>query len=166
MDIAFHIAVPLLLLMAAGAKKKHALALLPLAILPDIGRFFYMAKGLHSVIFILAAVGLLYAVNYVARAGKDGKTLAAIGAFYLFSHLLLDLGAHMALFYPFSHTTYALQARIILVNLMPTIVIGLETGLLSEMEQGMGGVLNEAGIGLLVMACAFILYKKMVKKNG
>ncbi|MAG21716.1 MAG: hypothetical protein CL943_00225 [Candidatus Diapherotrites archaeon] len=166
MDAALHLALPFIFLVLAGVNKKHALMLLPLAILPDLGRFLYIRKGFHSFFFIFAVLVALYLIVVAMKRKKHAKELLAIGAFYLFAHLLLDLGSFMALFYPFSGQTYALQARIVLVDLIPTLILGMEQGGLSELEQGIGGVLSEQGLGVLVLVGSIIVYLKYKGKEA
>ena len=165
MDVIFHLTIPLIIVSLAGANKKQAVALLPLAILPDIGRFFYLTRALHSFIFILAVLAVVFLLNYFVRKDKNRKSLMAISAFYLFSHLLLDLGSPMALFFPLSDITYTLKIGLILVNLVPTPVLSLELGRLSDLVQGQGRVITEPGLGILLMVFAFLLYLKISKKR-
>jgi hypothetical protein len=161
MDLVLHAVVPLLFLLAAGTNKKHALALLPLSLLPDVGRFFYLMKGFHSLFFILLALGCIYLLNYAARKGREAKGIVGISAFYLFSHLLLDLGGYMALFFPLSGITYAVQARVELANFVPRVVLGISTGGLGELEQGIGTVVSEPGVGIMLLIAAAIAYLKI-----
>ncbi len=166
MDAIFHVMVPLLFLLLVGTNKKRVLALLPLGILPDLGRFFYIRKGLHSFFFVFLVLMVIYLLNHATRKGREMKSVIAIAAFYLFSHLLLDLGAYMALFYPFSDTTYALQARIVLVDLFPRLVLGVSSGGLGELEQGIGGILSEPGLGILLMVVMVVAYFKIKRKEA
>lgn len=171
MDIVFHLTVPFLLLLALGANKRHAIALLPLTVLPDLGRFVLLRKGLHSIFFVLLIIGILTALTYALKKQSHVKSVAMISSFYLLSHLLLDLGGFMALLYPLSTETFALHVKVVLVNLLPVFLLSIETGGLTELEQGSGIVLSEQGFGMLILTATALAYiakkqnKERVKKN-
>ncbi len=90
MDFLFHLLIPYALLRLAGFDRRHLLALLPIAVLPDLDRFAWARHGPgHS---ILVGLALVLAIWLLTRKRPDSRRITFISAFYFFSHLALDLG--------------------------------------------------------------------------
>lgn len=99
MDPATHLAIPLLILLAARMDPKLVVPLSFFAVFPDFDSLFGIHRQLFHNIFVTVLIPLAFLLY--ARARKPSLVLpTAIILFYLVSHVLLDLSG-VALLYPF-----------------------------------------------------------------
>jgi len=161
MDIAFHIVLPLLVLKLFKVESKWIYLLLPLTILMDLGRFVGLRKELNSIFFVLVALFLIY---IFVRRLQNRNLILGISAFYLFSHLLLDLGYYNPLFWPFIKTFYWIKAEIVLYGLLPVLNFSIETANALPMAPGtgenLGVVVSTLGFALLAILLLPVIIKK------
>lgn len=109
-----HLLVPPLVVLATRRVPPGvALALLPLALAPDLDFFLSPHRALLHSVFLPAALGAL-AWRWRER-GLEARALAAlVGAFYLASHGLLDLFAGGVVpFWPLSDRTFFLDVGLV-----------------------------------------------------
>ncbi|MCZ7402820.1 MAG: metal-dependent hydrolase [Candidatus Methanoperedens sp.] len=108
-DWAIHLIVPLLVLLIVVRKEEHKyiLLLLPFAILPDIDTFATQHRALLHNVFIPLVLVL------IGISLKKFRTIFFIAAFYVASHVFLDMfGGGVVLFYPFFNEMAYIDASI------------------------------------------------------
>lgn len=117
MDPVMHLLLPLMLLLVIGVDMRLAFLLAPLAILPDFDAFFGLHRALfHSFIPILV---IPIAVILYAKLSKPALLLPAlVAAFYLGSHMILDLSG-IAFLWPITDDMYFFE---------PTLTFTLQGG--------------------------------------
>ncbi|MEM2839819.1 MAG: metal-dependent hydrolase [Thermoplasmata archaeon] len=99
MDPATHLAIPLLVLLAARMNPRLVVPLSLFALFPDIDSLFGIHRQLFHNVFVTVLIPLAFLLY--ARARKPSLVLPiAIIMFYLVSHVILDLSG-VALLYPF-----------------------------------------------------------------
>ena len=156
MDLLFHILIPYLVLRLFGINHKFLLPLAFVAVLPDFGRFIGYYKESHSLVLVAAVTIVFYIIT---RRETWGKQLAAICAFYLLSHLLLDLGSTMGLFWPIDPTFYTPMIALKLVEGLPVLEIGLTTAA-AVVRPSIEYVLTPAAFGFFAaIAILFVVVK-------
>jgi len=126
--------VPLGLLALFGIRNKWVFWLLPLTVILDIGTPFNFRRGLHSIFVILAILAAIYAICRLKKI-PETKTILGISAFYLASHMFLDIGGPMALFWPFSPEAFTLTIQIAMKNLVPEFIFAINTVPIGSLEQ-------------------------------
>ncbi len=136
MDTITHLIIPFLVLLALRVDAKKAVLMLPFAVIIDIDIFI---PGVHRmllhnifVVIVIPAIILLYLDRY----HPEYKEYGLIAFFYLGSHLLLDLGEGMALFYPLSTDFFHIEAMLTSQywNSIPLPSIYLDYGITSASE--------------------------------
>lgn len=163
MDLVFHILVPLGLLALLGIRNKWIFLLLPLTIILDLGTFFDFRRGLHSIFALLLILAIIFLICKLKNS-KETKMVVGISAFYLVSHMFLDIGGPMALFWPFSLDAYILTIKIVIENLFPSFIFKIEVMPIGILEQRAGAIVTEAGFGLIFSLLALLIAKKILKK--
>lgn len=169
MDPTLHVLIPMLLLMALGYEHKRVLALVPLAVLPDLD----VAFGLwaHRIVFhnfIFIIIIPLLAFLYIRKRYPDKLYNVIIGWFYLGSHLILDLEEGFAFFWPFSFKAPYFYFEILTdtTYTLPRIFFNLDFGIAPSPPDyiGIGNILvPEAFLILLLTSISLILNRKKVK---
>lgn len=106
MEGLFHLIVPTLIALAVGFDRKKVLTLALLSILPDIDHALVYRALFHNVFFLVLVAAAVYAI-------KRDRELAVLAAFFIGSHLLLDLGGGIAMFYPVDDHYYSLKAAVV-----------------------------------------------------
>ena len=94
MEPVVHYFIPVAFILALGKiDRRTVLRYSPLALLPDLD-FFFGHAFLHSILMPIAISSIVYHLT-----GRN-RTAWVLSSYFLFSHLILDLG-FTALFYPF-----------------------------------------------------------------
>lgn len=150
-----------------GIRNKWAFLLLPLAVILDFGTVFGMRRGLHSIFIVFGILAIIYALCRIKKI-KETRMIIGISAFYLISHLFLDIGGPMSLFWPFITDAYKLTIQIVMQGIIPSLVITTETIAIESLEQSHGYLVSEAGFGLLFAFVIMFAAKKlgMIKNGG
>lgn len=115
MDLLFHLLLPVLVLLALRVRVRYALGLAPLALLPDLDGMSTMGHRiyLHNV-FVLALVALVaYLVARRIEGGKDARLVGLVAAFFLGSHLVLDLADPTGWLFPLTDRGFYLSAGLV-----------------------------------------------------
>jgi len=166
LDLLFHLLLPFLLLLLFGIRleKKQYLILAFFSILPDFDRFgFGTRRGFHSFFFIAI---VLLALFLLSQKKSHGKILLGLAAFGMLSHILLDFGGPIALFFPFDSTLYQTTLKLMIVNFFP--VLSFYTEAVASIPQGYGIVVSEQGFAILLLLAVLWIFKKpksIFKKN-
>ena len=129
MDLVFHYLIPLLILYFVGVRHKYLHLLAFLAWVPDLEKFIPgMGRAIfHNVFFVSIAVILIYVFLSLKKV-SDKVKITLLSAFFLLSHLVLDLGGPIKLFYPFIDKYFQLELVIELVGRkIPTIFFNIKT---------------------------------------
>jgi len=104
MDPLIHILVPSIILLALGIERKKVLIYSPMALLPDLMYFTQFHRNLsNSFVFFALVSAVLYLV-------LKKKGAAKICAFFLLSHVILDINGYSAIFYPILPHYFMLRA--------------------------------------------------------
>lgn len=152
MELVFHLVVPLALLALAGVKihSRHVPFFLFLAILPDLDRFFGMRReAFTNVFFPFVVAALVYGIFLVKRHPK-AQLYSLLALYFVGSHILLDLGGPVALFYPFSTKLYELEFLLQLRNYLPALTLNVLV--YEEIPQGVGGIMKTEGLMITILA--------------
>ncbi|MDO8537532.1 MAG: hypothetical protein Q7S21_01475 [archaeon] len=117
MDLVFHYLIPLLVIYFVGIRHKHLHLLAFLAWVPDLEKLIPgMGRTIfHNIFFVLIATILIY-VFLSVRKVSDKVKVTLLSFFFIFSHLILDLGGPVKLFYPLIDKYFQLEFVIQLVN--------------------------------------------------
>jgi len=99
MDTFAHIAIPLLILLALRIETRKILLMLPFSVLLDLDYFFMMGRQLFHNVFVVILIPLIV-IFYLHKEHPEYREYGMIAFFFLLSHLILDLGEGIALFYP------------------------------------------------------------------
>ncbi len=167
-----HLIIPTLVLTALGYKRRYILSMLPFAWLPDIGFIF----GLHrlyttNIFFLGSALLLFYSLLKVYKI-KDANTLAKIAIIMVASHIILDLEAVVALFYPLYPKYIYIESEILIArpnfNLIPNFKVHvLDIGDIAPTDKG--NVLTTTGSLIGLFTALMLLYefrKRSVNKGS
>lgn len=165
LDLIFHILIPLGLLALFGLRNKWVFLLLPLTIILDLGTPLGVRRGIHSIFVVLLILGIIYLIAHF-KSKKDSKIVLGISAFYLFSHLLLDLGGPMALLWPFSSEAFTITIKIMLKNMIPVLVFNLESAAVNPADTAYGTIVSEAGFGLAAIFLIILIARKKFFGKG
>ena len=101
MEPIIHFLLPVLIILALFPKldRKLVLILSPLTLISELDFFMGHRFLLHNVFFVFIVLGWIYAIY--SKKNLDVKTPVLIAAFFLFSHIVLDLGGPgVGMFYP------------------------------------------------------------------
>lgn len=123
MDLFFHIFIPLSLLLLFGIRNKLVFYLLPFAIVLDFAKPFY-PRETHSFIVIAAILLSLLLLMKIFKF-HNMKIVFGISAFYLLSHILLDFGWYMPLFWPIIRDYYLVTFNVSLHGILPALNFGI-----------------------------------------
>lgn len=136
MDFITHLVIPFLVLLALRVDAKKAVLMLPFAVIMDIDIFIPGAHRmlLHN-LFVVVVIPLIVLL-YLDRYKPGYREYGLIVFFYLGSHLILDLGEGMALFYPLSTDFYHIQGMLTSThwNSIPLPSIYLDYGITAASE--------------------------------
>ncbi len=164
MDLLFHLIVPLAILYFLGIKNKIVFLLLPLAVVFDFTKPFYPRES-HSIIIlaiILAAIAVVLAVFKI----RNKKFILKISAFYMISHLILDLGWYLPLFWPLIKDFYLLAFNVSLNGLIPVINFSISVLHAAPAVPGYPNIFGTESMGLLALMAAAYFYTKISRKKN
>ena len=128
MDLVFHYLIPFLFLYFIGISHKYLHWLALLALFPDTEKFFGYGRVIfHNVFFVLLAMLLVYFFLSLKKF-SDKTKITLLSGFFLFSHLVLDLGGPIKILYPLSSKFFELELAVRLVNRqIPTLFFNINT---------------------------------------
>ena len=163
-----HIFISLALLFIFSSKldlkPKQIILLSFFAILPDLDAFVYVHRvAFHNIFFAIAIVFLIQCIF-------NNRKTSLIVAFYLLSHLILDLtDGGLSLLYPIISSVAFLNLGVLLDGYIFTPV--LSYGFASHvLPQGMGRtVISSENFGTMILACIliiFIIAKDLYRKES
>lgn len=117
MDLLFHMIIPTMLSLIAGADRKKALMLAPIAIIPDLDVLLTAHRVyLHTVFIPVAAVLSLFLYNLKQRGLSNffiPRGPPFLATLYYSSHILLDLfSGPVAILWPLTSVGYWLNVGI------------------------------------------------------
>lgn len=160
MDIVFHYLVPFLLLKIFEVKHRFLPFLALIALLPDLDKLIGIGRmTFHNIFFVLLVIFLIY---IFFRKKKEGVKVTAITAFFLFSHLLLDLGAPIAIFFPLTTNYYLIEFAIKFFNFIPFLYLNFSVVALDpEMPHY---IISTASMGIILLMLVLFLVRKRIKK--
>lgn len=164
MDLFFHIFIPLSLLLLLGIRNKVVFYLLPFAIVLDFAKPFY-PRETHSFIIIAAILLFLFLLMKFFKF-QHKKLVLGISAFYLLSHILLDFGWHMPLFWPIIRDYYLVTFNVSLHGLLPQLNFGISTVQSFPAKTGDSQILAIESIGSIVLILGTVLSLKFLKKSA
>jgi len=155
MEPAFHIALPVLIVLGLGVPVDIALALAPISLLFDLDLFLGPHRRLHSLV-ILGAI-TVPATILVKTLFPNMLFPFTVGAFYAGTHLLLDIfEGEIALFYPLSPKGYGLRLKMRIENTpvrIGSIHLGVKTVPRIEEKNGSYTLLSGQGaVAILLTA--------------
>lgn len=160
MDAIFHIVVPFLLLRLFGFRHKFLLPMSLLGIVPDLGRLVGYYKETHSLVFIFVVWAIFAAFVWKM---PEKKFLLGAAAFFLISHLFLDLGTPMGLFWPLSSIFYTIKIALQVHNSMLVPLIEFSTAL-PPGRPGIEYVITSAATGLTLLGILLFFVKARLHK--
>lgn len=163
MDPATHLAIPLLILLAARMEPKLVIPLSFFVIFPDFDSLFGMHRLLFHNIFVTVLIPLAFLL-YV-RARKPSMVLpVAIIMFYLISHVLLDLSG-VALLYPFYDQAFYFTPNLYYyAQPFPRFDLVIEWGVRPIHDDYEYTFVSELGFTyLFVLASVLVIFRKEMK---
>jgi len=112
MESLAHLIIPVFLLLVFFPKlqKKQVLMLAPLTLLADIDLLYMHSVLLHNIFFVIIVSGFFY------FASRKNKTVFFIALFFLSSHVALDAGNSVKLFWPVYDQYISLNMDIMIDN--------------------------------------------------
>ncbi|MBU1121034.1 MAG: metal-dependent hydrolase [archaeon] len=160
MDIVIHYIVPFLLLKLFDVKHRFLPFLALIALLPDLDKLIGVGRmTFHNVFFVLIIIFLVYVFF---RKNKEGIKVTALTTFFLFSHLLLDLGGPIAMFFPLSPDYYLIEFAVKFFNFIPFLYLNFSVVTLGpEMPHY---IISTASMGIILLLLILFLVKKRFKK--
>ena len=164
MDLLFHLIVPLSILYFLGIKNKIIFLLLPLAVVFDFTKPFYPRES-HSMI-ILAIILAAIAAVLISFKVRNKKFILKISAFYMISHLILDLGWYLPLFWPLIKDFYQINLNVSLNGFIPAINFSINALQIPPLQPGVPKIFSTESIGLLALMAAAYFYTKISKKKS
>jgi len=163
MEPLIHFLIPVAFLMVLCPKlpRRQVLSLSFLAVFPDLD--FYIG---HAVFHNIFFVGMITYLIYVAS--KKNKQLTYISAYYLISHLILDL-QYVALLYPLSDKIYSLS---ILWTTRPPQADGIaptshkidltSTPIIEAQKEAIAPILSSAGVFVVLVGVLAFVFKELL----
>lgn len=105
MDPAFHLLIPVFILLMLGFDKKLVVFLSPFVFLPDVEYLSSLHRYLgHNIFVVILVVGLCWLISRNYKKLKWQFTF--IPGIYLISHIILDLNHGVAILYPIIQDKY------------------------------------------------------------
>jgi len=129
MDLLFHMVIPVMLALIAGADRRWALMLAPIAVIPDLDVLLVAHRVYLHTVFIPITMAILclflFSLKHRAflRLALPRREIL-FASFYYLSHLLLDLcPGPVAVFWPLTSVGYGLNIGIIVnqQSVIPTV---------------------------------------------
>ncbi len=157
MEPAFHIALPVLIVLALGVPVDVALVLAPLSLLFDLDLFFGPHRRFHSLVVL--GVMIVPTAVLVKVVFPNILPYFMVGLFYAGTHLLLDIfEGEVALFYPLSPKGYGLRLKMRIDNTPVRIgTIRLGVRIAPEIEERNGSYTLLSGQGAVVVLLAGVV---------
>lgn len=145
-----HLVLPMLLLLALRLEPRRVLILAPLAIVPDLDAVWLHRAALHN-IFITLALPLAFIV-YSKLKRPDLFMSTLIAQFYLFSHVVLDLGG-VSILWPFVEDMWYFNPDITLtVRGGIDVSFDLDYGWKEYQSMGTSSILSDYGFAVLFLS--------------
>jgi membrane-bound metal-dependent hydrolase YbcI (DUF457 family) len=162
-DPATHLAIPLLILLAARMNPRLVVPLSFFALFPDFDSLFGIHRQLFHNIFVTVLIPLAFLIY--AKARKPGWVLPiAIIMFYLISHVMLDLSG-VALLYPFYQEAFYFEPNLYFYT-QPTVRFDLvvEWGVRPLQDDYEYVFISEAGfVYLFVLVAVLVIFRTEMK---
>ncbi len=162
MDLLFHLIVPLAILYFLGIKNRAIFLLLPLAAIFDFTKPFYPRES-HSIIILAIILAVIAAFLFFFKIDNK-KFILKISAFYMISHLILDLGWYEPFFWPVLKDFYLVNFNVLLKGFIPVINFSISAVQSAPPVPGYPNIFGTESVGLIALMAAIYFYKK-IRKN-
>ncbi len=176
MDTFAHITIPLLILLAMRIDTRKILMMLPFAVVMDLDYFFFMGRQLFHNVFVGLLIPIVV-ILYLHKKHPEYREYGLIAFFFLLSHLILDLGDGIALFYPIITDFYYFEMEMFFqfVGPIPIPDVSMDMGVILAGDTAAGGenigategaqtypsVSNiSSGLFLTILVAALMYYRK------
>ncbi|MGQ9586964.1 MAG: hypothetical protein ACUVT7_01085 [Thermoplasmata archaeon] len=155
MDPLMHLALPVLLLLALRFEPRRVLVFAPLAVVPDLDALWLHRAVLHNV-FVTVALPLAF-IAYSKLRRPEWLMGALMAQFYLFSHVVLDLGG-VSIFWPFVTDMWYFDPSITLtVRGGVDVDFDLEYGWRRYEPMGTSSLLSDYGFAILFLGLLLLV---------
>ncbi|MFH1721757.1 MAG: hypothetical protein ABH950_04035 [Candidatus Altiarchaeota archaeon] len=119
-------------------------------------------EAFANVFFPFVVAFLIYAFLSIKK-NPQARRLGALSLYFVASHILLDLGGPMALFFPFDPIFYQFDFLIRLENFVPKLYVDILT--YEKLKQGVGGLMKTEGLVVLVLSLLVASIHHATRKN-